>query len=153
MELFNAADYLVGRHEREGRGGRVAVVSPAGELSYSGLATRIRRFGAGLADIGVRPGERVLMIMADDIDLFTAILATMYIGAIAVPCSTMLTAAELAPLVGDARARVVLGSPEFAGIARAAARQAPEVEEVIVAGTGAWQNLLGMGGGAEPYPA
>ena len=153
MELFNAADYLAGRHEREGRGARTAVIAPGGELSYAELAAGIRRLAEGLTGIGVRPGERVVMIMADDVELFTAILATMYAGAIAVPCSTMLTAAELAPLVADARARVVLGSPEFGDVVRGAVAGAPEVERVIVSGTDGWRDLLGAGEAAGPYPS
>ena len=52
----------------------------------------------------------MLLCMADDVELATGILAAMYLGAVAVPCSTMLTGGELAKLVVDSRARVLLGS-------------------------------------------
>ena len=52
----------------------------------------------------------MLLCMTDDVELATGILAAMYLGAVAVPCSTMLTGGELAKLVVDSRARVLLGS-------------------------------------------
>jgi benzoate-CoA ligase len=71
--------------------------------------------------------------MVDDVELFTAILAAMYIGAVAVPCSTMLTAAELGKLVADSRTRLVLGSAEFRTTVLAAAAHG-EVRTVVLAG-------------------
>ena len=112
VELFNAAQYLLDA-ALDGRADRVAVRHPRGELSYGQLLAEVRRVAAGLLGLGVRPEERVLCCMVDDVELFTAILAAMYIGAVAVPCSTMLTAAELGKLVADSRTRLVLGSAEF----------------------------------------
>ncbi len=149
-EFLNAADYLVDRHVAEGRGGATAVVAPSGTYSYAELAEEVRRVAAGLADLGVRPEERVLMCMTDEIELFTAILATMRLGAVAVPSSTMLTGPELAKLVTDSRARVVLGSPEFAEVVRTAVAEAPDVAHVVL--TDEWQRLRDSGEQAECYP-
>jgi benzoate-CoA ligase len=130
---FNATDYLVDRHVRDGDGDRVAVVAPGGTLSYAELAGEVRRVAAGLHALGVRPEERVLMCMVDDVELFTAILATMYLGAVAVPSSTMLTGQELRTLVVDSRARVVLGSAEFLDTVRASIQDAPDVRHAVLA--------------------
>jgi acyl-CoA synthetase (AMP-forming)/AMP-acid ligase II len=35
--LFNACDYLLDRHVREGRGGRLALTGTAGDVSYAEL--------------------------------------------------------------------------------------------------------------------
>src|ERR687891_393456 len=96
-----------------------------------------RRVAAGLVDIGVRPEERVLLCMADDVELATGILAAMYVGAVAVPASTMLTARELATLVVDSRARVLVGSPQFADAVTAAAADAPDLRHVVLTGDSA----------------
>ncbi len=148
-EFFNATDYLVERHVRDGRGERTAVLAPSGTYSYAELASEVRRVAAGLAALGVRPEERVLMCMTDEIELFTTILATMRLGAIAVPSSTMLTGSELAKLVTDSRARVVLGSPEFAEAVHTAVAHAPDVEHTVLADE--WQQLRGSDEQAEPY--
>ncbi|MGH3520133.1 MAG: benzoate-CoA ligase family protein [Haloechinothrix sp.] len=160
---FNATDYLVDRQVTEGHGDRTAVVSPSRTLSYAELAAEVRRVGAGLRELGVRPEERVLMCMADDIELFTAILAAMHLGVIAVPSSTMLTGPELGTLVADSRARVVLGSDAFASNVRTAVDNAPDVRHVVLVGsepeglragvTGhRWEELLAAGdSGVQPY--
>jgi benzoate-CoA ligase len=96
------------------------------------------------------------MCMTDEIELFTAILAAMYLGAVAVPCSTMLTGPELHKLVTDSRARTVLGSAEFARAVASAVQDAPDVHNVVFAGMeteGAlpWRALTLHGRLDEPY--
>ncbi|WP_460062211.1 benzoate-CoA ligase family protein [Streptomyces sp. YKOK-I1] len=161
-EVFNTTDHLVDRHLREGNGARTAVVTPTRTLTYEELAGEVRRVAAGLRALGVRPEERVLMCMADDIELFTGILAAFRIGAVAVPASTMLTGGELAKLMADSRCRVVLGSAEFAPVVKAALRDAPEVEYAVLTGDDrgglparvqgrSWQELLNAGTDDGPY--
>jgi benzoate-CoA ligase family protein len=143
---FNAVDYLVERHVLAGHGDRTAVVSTSRALTYEQLAAEMRRVAAGLRELGVRPEERVLMCMADDVELFTAILATMYLGAVAVPSSTMLTGPELGKLVVDSRARVVLGSGDFAHTVGSAVADASDVRHVVLAGDRPGALPVGMAG-------
>ncbi len=133
-EPFNAASYLTERRVEAGDGARVALRHPRGQHSYAELAAEVRRVAGGLAALGVRPEERVLLCMADDIELATGILATMYLGAVAVPCSSMLTGRELATLVADSRARVLLGSAQFAPAVTTAATGAPDLGHVVLTG-------------------
>ncbi|MFD0140569.1 benzoate-CoA ligase family protein [Streptomyces sp. NPDC127159] len=141
-KLFNASDWLVDRNMREGNGERTAVATPTRALSYEELSGEVRRVAAGLRSLGVRPEERVLMCMTDDVELFTAILAAFHIGAVAVPASTMLTGGELGKLVADSRSRVVLASTEFGPVVRAALQEAPEVEHAVLTGA----DLTGLPG-------
>ena len=162
-DSFNAAEYLVGRQLGRGSGDRPAVVSATRTLSYDELAAEVRSVAGGLRALGVRPEERVLMSMSDDVELFTAILGAMYLGAIAVPCSTMLTGAELGKLVHDSRARIVLATSEFAANACAAVADAPDARQLVVtgeppdeapAGVGVhrWRDMVSAGGEMpEPY--
>ena len=41
--VFNACDYLLDRHIRAGRGDRLALTGPAGDLTYAELHDRVRR--------------------------------------------------------------------------------------------------------------
>jgi benzoate-CoA ligase len=163
-ELFNAAEYLTDRRVDAGDGARVAVHHPRGTLTYAELVDEVRTVAAGLAGIGVRPEERVVLCMADDVELFTAILATLYIGAVAVPCSTMLTGPELATLVADSRARALLGSHQFADAVHTAAADAPDLRHLVLAGARptappgisalTWDELRAAGAAPveKPYP-
>ncbi|MGY6026041.1 benzoate-CoA ligase family protein [Streptomyces spinosirectus] len=149
-ELFNAAQWLVDRQVTDGNGARTAVVTPTRSLTYEELSGEVRRVAAGLRALGVRPEERVLFCMADDVELFTGILAAFRVGAVAVPASTMLTGAELGSLIADCRTRVVLGSAEFAPLVRAAVQEAPEVGHVVLGEE--WQRLRTAGADEGPYP-
>jgi benzoate-CoA ligase family protein len=133
-EPFNAAVYLTERRVAASDAERTALHHPRGSHTYEQLTAEVRRVAGGLAALGVRPEERVLLCMTDDVELATGILATMYLGAVAVPTSTMLTAGELAKLVVDSRARVLLGSREFAGPITAAAADAPDLGHLVLTG-------------------
>ncbi|GLZ51883.1 benzoate-CoA ligase family protein [Actinomycetospora sp. NBRC 106378] len=128
-QQFNASHYLLDRHLPD-RGSRVAVraLTPGGvrELTYAEVAAEVRTVAAGLRGLGVRPEQRVVMCCSDGVELFTAILAAMRIGAVAVPVSTMLRGPELAKLVIDSRAAVLICSPEFGSVTREATRLAVE---------------------------
>ncbi|RZT84304.1 benzoate-CoA ligase [Pseudonocardia sediminis] len=141
-ELFNAAEYLTGARVAAGDGDRIAVRHPRGLLTYSQLTDEVRRVAGGLRAVGVRPEQRVLLVMTDDVELFTAILAAMWIGAVAVPSSTMLTGRELSVLVRDSRATALVGSPEFADNIAAAVAGAPDLTRVVLTG----ENALGSDG-------
>jgi benzoate-CoA ligase family protein len=134
MDSFNAADWLVDRHVRQGNGSATAVVCADRTLSYAALADEVRRVATGLRALGVRPEERVTFCMADGIDLLSGILGAMYIGAIPVPVSTMVTGDELSAMVVDSRARVLCVSAEFAAAASVAIAAAPEVVHVVADG-------------------
>ncbi|MCD2196032.1 benzoate-CoA ligase family protein [Actinomycetospora endophytica] len=179
-QQFNASHYLVDRHlgapATAGRPAVRAIVPDAvRELDYETLAREVGSVAAGLRAIGVRPEQRVLMCCSDGIELFTAILAAMRIGAVAVPVSTMLRGPELAKLVIDSRAPVLLCSPEFGEVTRTAVALAtedrPDLFDVVVtpanvpvtdpdplAGfavrTRSWADLLaaGEGGDSSLYP-
>jgi benzoate-CoA ligase family protein len=129
--LFNACEYLLDRRVAAGAGGRVALDGPAGLVTYAELHDRVCRTAAGLRAAGLRPEQRILMVMADSPDFVVVYLAAMRIGAIPVPVSTMLPADGIAELLRDSRARFLAVTHEFATVAAAAAAQAPELEATL----------------------
>ncbi|MET7333056.1 benzoate-CoA ligase family protein [Nonomuraea sp. NPDC005650] len=131
-ESFNASVFLVDRQVEAGRGDHPALTGPAGTMTYAQLADHVARFATGLRTLGVRPEERVLLVMSDRPETAITVLAVMRMGAVAVPVSTMYTPTELATLVRDARARVVVATPEFAPTVREAVRSAPDVAVLVV---------------------
>lgn len=68
-ESFNAADYLVGRRLAAGDGDREAVRAPSRSLTYAELDAEVTRVAAGLAALGVRPEQRVVLCMVDEVEL------------------------------------------------------------------------------------
>ncbi|NEA23879.1 benzoate-CoA ligase family protein [Actinomadura bangladeshensis] len=131
-DTFNASDYLLQPAFHPDTAGRTALSGPGGDLSYGELADLAGHIAAGLESWGTRAEERVVLFMADGPLMAAAILGAMRLGAVPVPVSTMLTGAELAALLNDARARVLLVSGHFAVAAEAALAHAPGVRNVAV---------------------
>jgi benzoate-CoA ligase family protein len=131
LQLFNACEYLLDRRLAAGDGQRVALCGPAGEVTYADLHDRVCRTARGLREAGVRPEQRVLMVMADTPQFVVTYLAAMRIGAIPVPVSTMLRADGITELLRDSRARFLAVSREFAAAAAEAAAAAPELTGIF----------------------
>jgi benzoate-CoA ligase family protein len=130
-EQFNAAHYFVDRHVEAGDGDRIAVRSMGRQLSYSDLQQQSSAFAAGLRALDVRRGERVVFVCSDRPELLAGMLGCWRHGASAVPVSTMLTGPELAKVVADSGARMLVVTPEFAAAAQVAAEAAPELAHLV----------------------
>ena len=78
---------------------------------YGTLALRVARLAAGLRAAGLGPGERVALVMANAPEYLEALYAIWWAGLVAVPVNAKLHAKEVAFIVDDAGARLVLDSP------------------------------------------
>jgi benzoate-CoA ligase family protein len=94
-------------------------------ITFQQLEERATRCRGALAGLGVRHGDRVALVMHDCPEMMIAMLAVMGLGAIVVPCSTMLKPAELEYMLADCGAKLVIVTPEHADNARAA--KAPRI--------------------------
>lgn len=82
----------------------------AARWTHAELAGMVRRTAGGLRVMGIRRGDRLLLRLGNTADFPIAFFAANALGAVPVPVSAMLTAAELAPLIADlAPAAIVLG--------------------------------------------
>src|SRR5205809_2196472 len=134
VESFNACVYLVDRQVQAGLGGHLAVTGPTGSLTYAELAAKTAELAAGFQAAGVRPEERVLLVATDRPETVITFCALLRMGAVPVPVSTMYRGEELAELLRDSRARVVVATPECAEVAHAAVRLAPEAVTMVLTG-------------------
>ncbi|MEO8677740.1 MAG: benzoate-CoA ligase family protein [Vicinamibacterales bacterium] len=137
-ERFNAAAYFVDRHLAEGRGAKVAIECGDDTVTYAQLHERVNRFGDALQSrFGVRPGERVALLLLDGPAFAYAFFGAIKIGAVPIPTNTLWKAADYSYLLNDSYARVVVISEEllqeFGKIPR---DSVPEVEHILVAGRG-----------------
>jgi len=130
-DTFNACHYLLDRHVEQGRGERTAVRSGGRSLSYAALRELSAAVAGGLRALDVRRGERVLFVSSDRPELLAGLLGAWRCGAVAVPVSTMLTGPELATVVADSGARVLVVSPEYATQVSQAIASVPELAHVV----------------------
>ncbi|HMB82183.1 MAG TPA: AMP-binding protein, partial [Vicinamibacterales bacterium] len=63
--IFNAATYFVDRNVAEGRGGRVAIECGDARVTYDEVLRHVNRCGNALRGLGVRPEDRVLLLLLD----------------------------------------------------------------------------------------
>jgi fatty-acyl-CoA synthase len=94
-------------------GGRPMVLADERQLSYSEVAAESRRLADGLAVIGVRPGDRVAMIMANYPEFAAIKFAIARAGAIAVPLNYLYRSDELGFVLADSGCRVVITMTGF----------------------------------------
>jgi long-chain acyl-CoA synthetase len=85
------------------------------------LFERSARLGAGLSELGVRPGDRVVVTMANSPEVGIAYQAIWRAGAVVTPVSFLLAVEDLRHVISDAEAAVVITTPEFAEKVRQAA--------------------------------
>jgi long-chain acyl-CoA synthetase len=78
-----------------------------------GLWSRSQRLAAGLSELGVAPGERVVVCMANCPEVPIAYQALWLAGAVVTPATFLLPARDLRHVISDAEARAVITTPEF----------------------------------------
>ena len=109
--LADWLDTCAGRY-----GSRPFVLSDDARLSYADVAAESRRLADGLAALGVRPGDRVAMIMANYPEFVTVKFAIARVGAIAVPLNFLYRQNELRYVLADSACRVVVTMTGFRGL-------------------------------------
>jgi long-chain acyl-CoA synthetase len=75
--------------------------------------SRSQRLAAGLAELGVAPGERVVVCMANCPEVSIAYQALWLAGAVVTPATFLLPAPDLRHVIANAEARAVITTPEF----------------------------------------
>ncbi|MGA4797603.1 AMP-binding protein [Streptomyces lavendulocolor] len=84
-------------------------------LSFAELRTRSDRVANWLRGLGVRPGDRIVVMLGNQVELWETALAAMKLRAVVIPATPLLGAADLADRVGRGRARHVIVRAEDTG--------------------------------------
>ncbi|MEO8888247.1 MAG: AMP-binding protein [Jatrophihabitantaceae bacterium] len=100
--------------------------------SAAELGALARRLAAGLRGLGVRPGDRVVVCMANCPEVTVTYHAAWRIGAVVTPVLFLLSEDELRHVLSDSGARIAVTTPEFA--AKVHAASAGLEVDVVVSG-------------------
>jgi len=133
-ERFNAAEWFVGRHVREGRGDRTAVVWDDGALDYAALDRSVRRHAGLLREAGLHAGDRVALLLPDGPGLLSWFWGALAAGCVAVPLNTLLQEDEVGAILEDCDPRLAVVDPSIAGPGRLAREGTPVWEAGSAAG-------------------
>lgn len=126
-------------------------------VTWAGLRGRVAAVADALSRRGVGFGDRVMVLMLNRPEFVESVLAVNMLGAIAVPLNFRLTAPEIAFLVEDCEARVVITETVLAPVATGVREVQPLLETIVVAGDPTGDRVLGYqdlidepGGSHEP---
>ena len=110
--------------------------------SWRELDARVTALAGALSRRGVGFGDRVLILMLNRVEFIEGVLAANALGAIAVPVNFRMTPPEIAFLVADCDASVVITEPVLAGVATAVRALDSRLATVIIAGDAADDGAL-----------
>jgi long-chain acyl-CoA synthetase len=96
--------------------------------SSGSLADRAHRLSAGLVELGVQPGDRVVVLMSNCPDVSVVYEGVWRAGAVLTPAIFLLTAPDLRHLLADSEARVAITTPDLASIVHEARKGVDTLE-------------------------
>jgi long-chain acyl-CoA synthetase len=115
------------------------------------LFERARRLAGGLAELGVAPGERVVVTMANSPEVGIAYQALWRAGAVVTPASFLLPVEDLRHVIANAEATALITTPEFADKVREAADGLESVRFLISSGDD--EGFIGLSSLEQAEPA
>jgi hypothetical protein len=110
---FNVAVPFIDRHLAEGRGDKAAIVTVDETVSYAELARRVSRCGNALLALGLRPGDRLLMVVRDSPGFIATFFGAIKAGIVPVAVNTMLRAPDYTFLIDDSECAALVWSESF----------------------------------------
>ena len=103
------------------QGSRTALVEPSGRsLTWADAEDEVGRTAAGYGQVGMVAGQRVLFVLGNRIELVTAYLGALRAQLVAVPVNPRAKVEELAWMIADSGARLVVADAATVADARAA---------------------------------
>jgi fatty-acyl-CoA synthase len=99
--------------------GQTALVQADVTRTYAELAENTTRLAHGLAARGVGRGDRVAFLGLNSVELVEAMFATAKLGAVFLPLNTRLAPPEIAYILTDSGAKLLIAAPGFDSVAGA----------------------------------
>lgn len=106
--LNNAVSYFIDRHVNNSNAKRTAIFTPDQEISYTELARSVNAAACELLKLGVRPEQRVALLVRDTPEFIFWFMGILKIGAVAVPLNTYSGPDLLTNYLNDSRASLLI---------------------------------------------
>ncbi|HWP29974.1 MAG TPA: AMP-binding protein, partial [Chloroflexota bacterium] len=110
---------------------KVAVIWEEGQRTYGELLRRVDRLAHALTALGVRPGDRVGLLLHNGPDFLESWWAVAQMGAVVVSLSTRALPTDLAYMLRDAEAAAVLAEAEFLPALADLRREVPSLRLLV----------------------
>lgn len=119
LPRFNWARDYFDRIAADNDAPALKVVDDAGHeeaVSFAALSRRSHQVAAFLSALGVRPGDRLLIMLGNVVPLWEAMLAAINLGAVIIPATTLLQRADLEDRLVRGRVRAVIADGAHAAL-------------------------------------
>ena len=133
---FNLCEYFLDSNIEAGRGDKTALICGGESRTYAQVAERARRVAGALRLAGVRPEERVLIVLPDGIAFAESFFGVLRTGAVFAMVNPLLKSGDYQHYLEYAKPRVVITCVEVLPELSAAARESRFVETMFVVGAG-----------------
>jgi 4-hydroxybenzoate-CoA ligase len=134
---YNAVTDLIDAQVARGLGDKIAFIDSDRSLSYGELQARTCCFAAALKELGLRPEERLSLLLYDTVDFPVAFWGGVRAGIVVLPLNTLLTAEQYAYILGDSRAAAIVASASLAKALLPVLDRLPRLRIIILVGGGA----------------
>lgn len=99
----NFAEYIIS-HGSD----KIAIIDDTRTLTYRQLATYTKRFSKYLSDMGLRPGDRIILSLPDCVEWVVGFLACVYMGVVPVIVSSQVNRKNLQEIKNISKSKFVL---------------------------------------------
>lgn len=131
-ERLNCCSEFLDRWVVQGDGERPCVVTPQETISYAALQARVNRLCNVLVDdLGIVPGNRVLLSSPNTAKMLAAYLAVLKVGAVAVATMPLLRAREIAYPLSKAKIALALCDQRLGDEVEKAGALAPGLKRIV----------------------
>lgn len=103
-DTFNMVSLLLERHLEGADAERTAIIFQDQKTTYGQLGAMTNKIGNGLIQMGIKPGDRVIILLYDRPEFIASFLGIMKIGAVPVPINMLATTEDLEFFIQDSQA-------------------------------------------------
>ena len=104
------------------------------EYDFAHFSERSQRLAGALRDLGVKPGDRVMLVLFRRMEYWEAMLALHRLGALPIPSPSLLTAKDIEQRAAYADIKAVICEDTFAERVEAARPGSPSIEHFVQVG-------------------
>lgn len=122
----------------------VCLVSGERTLTWREVDAAVDALAAGLVQRGLHAGDRVALLLGNSVEFVIAYYGIARAGLVSVPLNPAYTSAEVAVLLADSGARMLLVQPATANVGHESSAALPGCDVVLVGGA-EWDGIMRAG--------
>jgi len=111
---------------------RVALIFERRRISYRKLTETVSELAAGLLNLGIRPGEKIGILLSNSPEYVFSYFGILKAGAVVVPLNSFLKTEELIYILADSEVKFLITSSDFLEMANQLRIRVESLEKIII---------------------